>query len=255
MHDGRLYLVNDNEAQSFIATYDAATGAELWRTDRDEQSNWATPFVWANDVLTDIVTSGTGGIRSYGLTGELLWQLTRMLSLVIPTPFAKHGLLYINSGYVADSTQPVYAIRPGADGDITLGEGSTSNDYIVWSHPQLGSHNPSSIVYGDYHYTLLDRGLLLCYDARNRPGSLSPATHHGRHPAHKLAMGVQRQNLRAQRGRRHVRHQGGAGVRSAWPELAGRDGACHASGGERERATAHSVEAVPHREGRRSLTR
>ena len=89
-----------------------------------------------------------------------------MSSLVIPTPFAEDGLLYINSGYVADAHRPVYAIRPGASGDITLGEGSTSNDYVVWSDPQLGSYNPSSLVYGDYYYTLLDRGILLCRDAR-----------------------------------------------------------------------------------------
>ena len=166
LHDGRLYVVNDNEAQSYIAAYDAATGAELWRTDRDEASNWATPFVWENDVRTEIVTSGTGGVRAYGLDGELLWELHGMSTLVIPTPFSEHGLLYINSGYIADQSRPVYAVRPGASGDITLGEGSTSNDYIVWSHPQLGSYNPSSLVYGDYHYTLLDRGILLCYDAR-----------------------------------------------------------------------------------------
>jgi len=166
LHDGRLYVVNDNEAQSFIAAYDAATGEEQWRVDRDETSNWATPFVWKNDVRTEIVTSGRGGVRSYGLDGELLWELHGMSTLVIPTPFSEHGLLYINSGYIADQSRPVYAVRPGATGDISLGEGSASNDYIVWSHPQLGSYNPSSLVYGDYHYTLLDRGILLCYDAR-----------------------------------------------------------------------------------------
>ncbi len=166
LHDSRLYLVNDNDAQSFVASYDTATGEEVWRTNRDEGSNWATPFVWENDVRTELVTTGSGGVRSYRLDGELLWSLTGMSSLVIPTPFTEHGLLYINSGYVADSSRPVYAIRPGASGDITLGQGSTSNDYVVWSHPQLGSYNPSSIVYGDYHYTLLDRGILLCYDAK-----------------------------------------------------------------------------------------
>ena len=166
LHDGRLYLVNDNESQSFVAAYEASTGEEIWRSDRDERSNWSTPFVWENEVRTELVTTGTGGVRSYSLDGELLWSLTGMSSLVIPTPFAEHGLLYINSGYVADSSRPVYAVRAGASGDITLGEGSTSNDYIVWSHPQLGSYNPSSLVYGDYHYTLLDRGILLCRDAR-----------------------------------------------------------------------------------------
>ena len=166
LHDGRLYVVNDNDEQSYVAAFDAATGEELWRTDREEGSNWSTPFVWQNDVRTELVTTGREGVRSYGLDGELLWQLTGRSTLVIPTPFSDHGLLYINSGYVADENRPVYAIRPGATGDITLPEGSNSNDYIVWSHPQLGSYNPSSLVYGDYHYTLLDRGIMMAYNAR-----------------------------------------------------------------------------------------
>ena len=166
LNNGRLYVVNDNDEQSYLAAFAATTGDELWRVERDEGSNWSTPFVWENDVRTEIVTTGQGGVRSYSLDGELLWHLTGMSSLVIPTPFADDGLLYINSGYVADANRPVYAIRAGASGDITLSDGSTSNDYIVWSHPQLGSYNPSSIVYGDTHYTLLDRGILMAYDAR-----------------------------------------------------------------------------------------
>jgi outer membrane protein assembly factor BamB len=166
LHAGRLYVVNDNDEQSFVAAYDAATGDEVWRTNRDEGSNWSTPFVWVNDARTELVTTGQGGVRAYGLDGQLLWSLTGMSTLVIPTPFSEHGLLYINSGYVADDARPVYAIRAGASGDITLAEGTTSNDYVVWSHPQLGSYNPSSIVYGDTHYTLLDRGILMAYDAR-----------------------------------------------------------------------------------------
>ena len=166
LHDGRLYVVNDNEDASWVGAFDAATGAELWRVDRDENSNWSTPFVWENDLRTELVTTGQNGVRSYGLDGELLWSLSGMSSLVIPTPFADDGLLYINSGYVADRNRPVYAIRPGASGDVTLPEGAASNDYVVWSHPQLGSYNPSSLVYGGAHYTLLDRGILMAYDAR-----------------------------------------------------------------------------------------
>ena len=166
LYGDQLFVVNDNDQDSYVAAFDTATGEELWQTERDEGSNWSTPFVWENDVRTEVVTTGQNGVRSYSLDGELLWSLSGMSSLVIPTPFSDHGLLYINSGYVADANRPVYAIRAGASGDITLTEGTSSNDYIVWSHPQLGSYNPSSIVYGDYHYTLLDRGILLCYDAR-----------------------------------------------------------------------------------------
>ena len=166
VHDDRVFIVNDSLEQSFVAAFDAATGEEVWRGDREEDSNWSTPFIWENDVRTELITTGTGGVRAYDLDGGYLWGLTGMSSIHVATPFASHGLLYVNSGYTADSNRPVYAIRPGASGDITLSEGSTSNDYIVWSHPQLGSYNPSALVYGDYHYTLLDRGILICYDAR-----------------------------------------------------------------------------------------
>jgi outer membrane protein assembly factor BamB len=142
------------------------TGKPIWRVDRDEKSNWATPFIWENDQRTELITCGTGKIRSYNLDGKLLWELGGMSNIVIPTPSAKHGLLYISSGYVGDKKRPIFAIRPGAQGDITLKDGESSNEYIAWCQKQGGPYNPSPIVYGDYLYVLYDRGTLSCYDAR-----------------------------------------------------------------------------------------
>ena len=166
VHGDRIYIVNDNELQSFIAAFDTATGREVWRVDRDEGSNWSTPFVWQNDVRTEIVTTGTDKVRSYSLDGEPLWELSGMTWITAPTPFAEHGLLYISSGFVGDSVRPVYAVRPGAVGDISLNEERTRNEYIAWSNPKLGTYSTSALVYGDLYYTLLDRGFFLCHDAR-----------------------------------------------------------------------------------------
>ncbi len=166
LHDGRLYLVVDNEEQSWIAALSAETGAEAWRTERDEGSNWSTPYVWENAERTEIVTTGTDRVRSYGLDGRLLWELAGMSSIVVPTPIAAHGLLYLESGYIGDFFRPVYAIRPGAAGDVSLAEGETSSEHVAWSLEQGGSYHPSPLVYGDYYYTLLDRGLLTAHDAR-----------------------------------------------------------------------------------------
>ena len=166
VHEDRIYVVNDNESQSFIAAFDTATGSEVWRVDRDEGSNWSTPFVWQNSVRTEIVTTGTDKVRSYGLDGELLWELRGMTWITAPTPFAEHGLLYISSGFLGDAVRPVYAVRPGAVGDITLADDSTRNEYIAWSNPKLGTYSTSALVYGDLYYTLLDRGFFLCHDAR-----------------------------------------------------------------------------------------
>ena len=166
LHNGRLYVVNDNDRQSYLTALDARTGKTVWRVDRKEGSNWATPYVWEHAGRTELVTAATGGIRSYDLEGKLLWQLGPMSSIAIPTPFSKFELLYVASGYVGDQTRPVYAIKPGASGDISLPKGETSNASIAWSLPQGGPYNPSPIVYGNYYYTLYDRGFVTCHDAK-----------------------------------------------------------------------------------------
>jgi len=166
LYKDRLYIVNDNEEQSFLVALDKKTGKQIWRTERDEKGNWATPYIWQNKQRTELITSGRGKVRSYDLDGRLLWEIGGMSSIVIPTPLAKHGLLYICSGYVGDRKRPIYAIRPGAVGDITLKNGEDSNKYVAWCQTKGGPYNPSPLVYGDYLYVLYDRGYLGCYDAR-----------------------------------------------------------------------------------------
>lgn len=165
-HQGRLYLVNDNDDHSYLESLDKKTGESIWKVDREEKSNWSTPYIWEHDGKTEIVTTGAGRVRSYDLDGKLVWEFGGMSSIVIPTPFASHGLLYLTSGYVGDQIRPVYAVKPGARGDLTLAPGATSSPGIAWYLPQAGPYNTSPIVYGDYYYTLLDRGFLTAHDAR-----------------------------------------------------------------------------------------
>ena len=166
LYQDRVIVVQDNNTDSFIAAFNKRTGEEIWRVKREEAENWSTPYIWENELRTEIVTSGLRRVRSYDLNGKLLWELSGMTVNVTPTPFARYGLVYINSGYPGASPRPVYAIRPGASGDISLRPNETSNQFIVWYQPLLGTYNTSSLVYGDYYYTLLDRGFLLCNDAR-----------------------------------------------------------------------------------------
>ncbi|HEX5735865.1 MAG TPA: PQQ-binding-like beta-propeller repeat protein [Blastocatellia bacterium] len=166
LHKDRVYVVNDNDDQSFIIALDKKTGNQIWRVDRDEKSNWATPYIWENELRTEIITPGTMKVRSYDLNGKLLWELVGMSSISIPTPFSKFGLVYITSGYVMDPLRPVYAIRPGASGDISLKEGERGNQHIAWFQPQAGPYNPTPVIYGDNYYTLLDRGFFTAHDAK-----------------------------------------------------------------------------------------
>ena len=166
LHGGRLYLINDNDDQSFLVALSKETGAELWRVNRDEGSNWSTPYVWENDLRTELVTTGTDKVRSYDLQGNLLWELTGMSSITITTPFSRFGFLYLGSGYIGDQQRPVFAIKPGASGDISVSEDGSLDESIAWYLPQAASYNPSPIIYRDHYYTLLDRGFFTCHNAQ-----------------------------------------------------------------------------------------
>ena len=180
LHKDRLYVLNDNTTQSFLTALDTTTGDEVWRVDRQEGGGtWATPFVWENPLRTEIVTAASSRVRSYDLDGSLLWELGGMSPLTTPSPFTSHGLVYISSGYPGGALRPVYAIQPGAAGDISiyrevargLQEGFpgtrtySQDDHVVWSYPLLGTYNTTALVYGDIYYTLLDRGFLTAHDA------------------------------------------------------------------------------------------
>jgi len=148
-----------------VTRLDPKNGNQVWRTDRNEKSNWTTPLVWRNDRRIEIVTAATGGVRSYDVNGTLLWELSGMSTFDVPSPISANGLLYIMSGYPANALRPVYAIRPGATGDISLKPDQTSNAFIVWADRTLGTFHPSPLVYRGCLYILHDRGFLTCSES------------------------------------------------------------------------------------------
>jgi outer membrane protein assembly factor BamB len=174
LHRDRLYVVNDNDEQSFLVALDSKTGREIWRKKRDEKSNWATPYIWENELRTEIITSGTQKVRAYDLDGNELYRFGGNSSITIATPYSQFGLLYITSGYVGDRKKPIFAIRPGASGDISLPSGRNSSEFVAWCQRRAGPYNPSTIVYGDLLYVLLDRGIAACYEARTGKVAYDP---------------------------------------------------------------------------------
>jgi len=68
---------------------------------------------------------------------------------------------------VGDRKKPIFAIRPGAKGDISLESDQDSNAHIAWCQRRAGPYNPSTIIYGDLLYVLLDRGMVSCFEAKS----------------------------------------------------------------------------------------
>ena len=87
LHEGRVYVVNDNEEASTLSAFDVKTCKILWQIPRDEPSNFSTPYLWKTPKRSELVVPGRNQIRSYDLTGKVLWQLQGPSTIVIPTPF------------------------------------------------------------------------------------------------------------------------------------------------------------------------
>ncbi|HWN09187.1 MAG TPA: PQQ-binding-like beta-propeller repeat protein [Pyrinomonadaceae bacterium] len=155
----------DVQKDSYIAAYDIKTGKQVWKTVRDEISSWGTPTVYEGKARAELIANGSKAVRGYDpLTGKELWRLSPNSEITTPTPFVAHDLIFVTAGYTP--IQPIYAIKPGANGDISLKEGTESNEFIAWSKKRGGPYMPTPVVYGDYLYTCSNQGVLTAYNAR-----------------------------------------------------------------------------------------
>jgi outer membrane protein assembly factor BamB len=156
----------DIQKDSFIAAYSLKNGKLVWKTPREEISSWGTPTIYEGKTRTELITNGSKAIRGYDpLTGKELWRLTPNSEIPTPTPFVARELIYVTSGYAP--IQPIYAIRPGATGDISLKEGTNSNSFIAWSKQRGGPYMPTPLVYNDMLYTCSNQGVVTAYNADN----------------------------------------------------------------------------------------
>jgi outer membrane protein assembly factor BamB len=165
LYRDNVVLLCDDPKDPFVAAFHVANGKELWRTSRKGacEGSWGTPFIFNDGVRTQVVTNGWPYIVSYDLaTGKELWRLRGGGDIPIPTPFVADGLIVVSNAHGGKA--PLFAIRPSARGDISLKEGSTSNEWIAWSVPNGGSYISTPVVYEGCIYLANFNGVLRCFD-------------------------------------------------------------------------------------------
>ena len=165
IHGNSVILQADMQKGSYVAAWDLATGKQLWKTARtDEIPTWGTPaIVRASSGRSELVTNGTK-VRGYDpATGKLLWTLGPNSEVTVGTPVTGHNLVFVTGGY--PPVRPIYAIRPGANGDISLPKGSESSDAIAWSNMTEGTYIPTPLVYGEHLFTMNNNGIVNAYAA------------------------------------------------------------------------------------------
>lgn len=153
----------DQQKDSFLLAADIKTGKTIWKTAREELPSWGTPTIYPGKARHELITNASNFIRGYDpRTGKELWRLGGSSKITAPTPVFSNGLIIVASGRRPEA--PIFAIRAGASGDITLSAGEQSSRFVAWTKQQRGSYMPTPLIYGGYLYVLGNAGVFDCYE-------------------------------------------------------------------------------------------
>ena len=95
-YGGKLVIVREHQKQSTIEVLNAKTGEPMWKKNRAEGNNWATPAIVQHGGKTQVITTASGKVRSYDLAnGDLIWQCAGLTGNVIPCPVVENGVVQL----------------------------------------------------------------------------------------------------------------------------------------------------------------
>ena len=155
LYKDRIFLYQDHNGTSalgsYVAAFNAQTGAVIWKTDRRESVGWGTPIVISAGDRDELVVNSQYKVYAYDpATGAELWTVSGTTMEVIPTPVVGHGLVFCSSGRAG----PTLAIRPGGKGDVT-------STHVAWSSARGSPFVPSTVIHGDLLYMINDMQSIL----------------------------------------------------------------------------------------------
>ena len=153
----RLYLIFDQESDSFVVALDKRTGKEVWRAARDEQSSWSTPLIVEHGGRRQVIIPATKKVRSYdAMTGKVIWECAGLGSNVIPVPVYQNGIVYVMSGH---RDPKLMAIKLGKEGDLT------GTDSVLWTQTRGTSYTLSPVLHDGKLWVVTDGGQVSAFNA------------------------------------------------------------------------------------------
>ena len=165
IYQDKVIVQCDTQKEDFLLALNVDNGNIVWKIDREELPSWGTPTIYTGAKRTELITNASNFIRGYDPeTGKELWRLGGSSQITAPTPIFSQDLIVVASGRRPEA--PIFVIRAGGSGDLTLAKGASSSDQIAWSRQQRGPYMPTPLIYGDYLYVLSNQGIFDCYELR-----------------------------------------------------------------------------------------
>jgi outer membrane protein assembly factor BamB len=170
LHEDSLYVQvlhgMHTDDPSYVLRVDKGTGRTVWKVDRpttairESPDSYTTPILARSGKQLELVISGGDYVTGHDLaTGKELWRGggfnrdNNPAYRVIASPVTMQGLVYVPT-----RVKPLQAFRAGGRGDVTT-------SHRVWAF-ENGPDVPTPVTDGKYFYTVNDRGIAWCLDAK-----------------------------------------------------------------------------------------
>ena len=155
----------DGSDVQYVVALDAATGEQVWRTDRSGELRdnpelkkaYGTPLVVTIGGRDVLLSPGADWLYGYDpATGEELWKLRygKLGFSIVPRPVVADGIAYVGTSFMKSE---LLAVR--------LGASAVAQPEILWRYGRSVPNMPSPLLVGDAVYLVSDKGIATCLDA------------------------------------------------------------------------------------------
>ncbi|HKE85899.1 MAG TPA: PQQ-binding-like beta-propeller repeat protein [Vicinamibacterales bacterium] len=188
LHEDSLYVQvlhgMHTDDPSYLLRIDKMTGQTKWRVVRLTQARFESPDAYTTPALlrypggTEIVITGGDVVTGHDpATGKELWRANGLNPRndgsyrIVASPIVQGEMIFAPS-----RERPLLALKAGGRGDVTT-------SHVLWSFNN-GPDVPTPVADGTYLYSINDRGILFCLDAKTGktvygPQRLRNATYSG----------------------------------------------------------------------------
>jgi outer membrane protein assembly factor BamB len=145
------------EGDAATIAFDKISGAIRWKTEPKRQRISHIVPLLINDGRDQLIVSGSDETASYDpATGKQLWWCQGPSDVSVAGMSYGSDLLFVTSGYPNRSRM---AIRTDGSGDVTESK-------VAWKMSRQATYVPSPVYHSGHFYSILDEGMMLCFDAQ-----------------------------------------------------------------------------------------
>lgn len=144
-----VIIASESEAETCLVAFKQVNGAEVWRTQREQNSSYSSPALLTIDGKPVVVMSGSQAVRAYDpATGREVWSAPGSAKHTAGTVTGEGNHVVASGGYPQNETVCV-EVRGGVARPI-------------WTNRQK-VYEQSMLMHGGHVYAVNDTGIAYCW--------------------------------------------------------------------------------------------